>query len=63
MGEKGQFSDLCPPPEFWGVVVMKILGAIMHVTSVDIIGRWSRDGHEAYIISVVKLFDNFLWIM
>ena len=28
-----------------GVVVMKILAVIVHVTFVDIIGRWSRDWH------------------
>ena len=36
-----------------GVVVMKILAVIVHVTFVDIIGRWSRDWHAFTWSSVV----------
>ena len=36
-----------------GVVVMKILAVIAHVTFVDIIGRWSRDWHAFTWSSVV----------
>ena len=36
---------------------MKILGAIIHVTSVDIIGRWSHDRHAlACIITLTTFF-------